>query len=62
MTTLTFHSDLEKVCENLNNALKEEIEASFELKEELDQAHRRIQILEYAIKYLESKLDGHDSI
>ena len=62
MTTLTFHSDLEKVCENLNNALKDEIEASFELKEEIDQAKRRIQILEYAIKYLESKLDGHDSI
>ena len=62
MTTLTFHSDLEKVCENLNNALKEEIEASSELKEELDHANRRIQILEYAVKYLESKLDGHDSI
>lgn len=62
MTTVTFHSDMEMLCENLNNALKEEIEESFRLQEDLERAKRQVQILEYAIKYLERKLDGHDSV
>ena len=62
MMTVTFHSDWEKVCENLNAALRDEIEESFKLRDELDRAKRHIQILEYAIKHLESKLDGHDSV
>ena len=72
MTTPTCRSDMktvfenlksvETLCENLNNALKDEIEASFGLQEELEKARRHIQILEYAIELLERKLDGHDSV
>lgn len=62
MTTVTFHSDMEAVCENLGNALKEEIHESFRLQEELERARRQLKILEYAIQYLERKLDGHDSV
>lgn len=63
MTTKTKSlSDMEQLCENLNNALKEEIEESFRLQEELEKANRQVQILEYAIEHLERKLDGYDSI
>ena len=63
MTTKTKSlSDMEMLCENLNRALKDEIEESFMLREELEKAKRQVQILEYAIEYLERKLDGYDSI
>lgn len=62
MTTPTCLSDMEAVCENLGNALKEEIHESFRLQEELERARRQLKILEYAIQYLERKLDGHDSV
>ena len=63
MTTKTKSlSDMEMLCENLNRALKDEIEESFMLQEELEKAKRQVQILEYAIEYLERKLDGHDSV
>lgn len=63
MTTKTKSlSDMEMLCENLNRALKDEIEESFMLREELEKAKRQVQILEYAIEYLERKLDGYDSV
>lgn len=62
MTTPTCLSDMEAICKNLGNALKEEVSESFKLYEELERAKRQIKILEYAIQYLERKLDGHDSV
>lgn len=62
MTTPTCLSDMEAICKNLGSALKEEVRESFKLYEELERAKRQIKILEYAIQYLERKLDGHDSV
>lgn len=62
MMTPTCLSRMDNLLENLNAALKDEIEESFKLRDELDRAKRHIQILEYAIEHLERKLDGYDSV
>ncbi len=62
MTKTKSHSEWEKICKNLNQALKDEMDVGAELLIELKEAHKRIKILEYAVEHLERKLDGYDSI